>query len=226
MRSFNIVFSITTGASPSHTHASVISGKMLWGAARQCGIVPQDLWLGFNKWPFYQICFAFGWWICPNTTSLGHLGTPALRWLFCHVSKISVHFFPAVIGTILAGFCRWNVVVGSCRGRDVCRVPVSDCDLWQRKFYSWICLSTGWFLLQLSMRWRNTAKTQRKGYCVAGRMKEKRSSKDTRTFLRQHITGLHGIFFRKPGCPPWCLTLCVTWSGTQIMFSHLLIKCN
>lgn len=123
MRSFNIVFSITTGASPSHTHASVISGKMLWGAARQCGIVPQDLWLGFNKWPFYQICFAFGWWICPNTTSLGHLGTPALRWLFCHVSKISVHFFPAVIGTILAGFCQWNVVVGSCRGRDGCRGP-------------------------------------------------------------------------------------------------------
>lgn len=77
----------------------------------------------------------------------------------------------------------------------VVEVPVSGYDLWQRKFYSWICLSTGWFLLQLSMRWRNTATTQRKGYCVAGRVKGKKSSKATRTFLRQHITGLHGIFF-------------------------------
>lgn len=53
MRSFNIVFSVTPGTSPSHRHDSVISGKM-WGAAWQCGIVPQDLWLGFNKWPFIR----------------------------------------------------------------------------------------------------------------------------------------------------------------------------
>lgn len=199
---------------------------MLWGAARQCGIVPQDLWLGFNKWPFYQICFAFGWWICPNTTSLGHLGTPALRRLFCHVSKILVHFFPAVIGTILAGFCQWNVVVGSCRGRDGCRGPCEWLWFVAKKVLQLNLPQHGVVSSATQHEMRNTAKTQRKGYCVAGRVKGKRSFKATRTFLRQHITGLHGIFFRKPGCPPWCLTLCVTWSGTQTMFSHLLIKYN
>lgn len=123
MRSFKVVFSITIGMSPSHTHASVNSGKMLWGAAWQCGIVLQDSWLVFNKWPFIRICFAYDWWICPNTTSLGHLGTPAFGWLFCHVSKTSVHFFPALIGTILAESCQWNVVLGKCWGRDGCGSP-------------------------------------------------------------------------------------------------------
>lgn len=63
---------------------------------------------------------------------------------------------------------------------------------------------------------------------MAARVKGERSSKVTRTFLRKHIIRLHGIFlflsflFRKPGYTPWRRTLCVTWSGTETMFSHLL----
>lgn len=202
MRSFNIVFSVTTGASPSHTHASVISGKMLWGAARQCGIVPQDLWLGFNKWPFIRF-------VLPSAG--GYVPTQ-LHWdIWEHLlsdgfSVMSPRFLCISFQPWLAR--SWQdsadgmLLSGTAGGGMVGEVPVSGCDLWQRAFYSRICLSTGWFLLQLSMRWGNTAKTQRKGYCVATRVKGKRSSKATRTFLRQHTTGLHRIFSENLGARP------------------------
>lgn len=60
---------------------------------------------------------------------------------FLSVSRISVHFFPFLIGTVLAGSCGWNVVLGKPCGGGGGRglavdVLLSGCDLWHRMFYS------------------------------------------------------------------------------------------
>jgi hypothetical protein len=52
-----------------------------------------------------------------------------------------VHFFPFLIGTVLAGSCGWNVVLGKPCGGGGGRglavdVLLSGCDLWHRMFYS------------------------------------------------------------------------------------------
>lgn len=113
------------------------------GAAWQCGIVPWDLWPGFNKWTFIPFVFPWVGWYASTQTPGVCLGTPAFRLLFGRMSNISGHFFLLLIGTVLAVSHRWNVVLGNSWGGGLAMgVPVSSCDLWQRTFHSWICPST------------------------------------------------------------------------------------
>ena len=71
---------------------------------------------------------------------------------FCCVSNISWYIFPLLIGTVLAGSWRWNVVVGEPGGVGK-GSPGGSCDLWQRIFQGWICPSKAPTAAQRGMEW-------------------------------------------------------------------------
>ena len=105
---------------------------------------------------------------------------------FCCVSNISWYIFPLLIGTVLAGSWRWNVVVGEPGG--VGRgSPGSSCDLWQRMFQSWICPSKAPTAAQHGMEWwcQNLEKGEEGIMCHPGLRREKISFESYKNILKE-----------------------------------------
>lgn len=172
--------------------------------------------------------FFFPWvcWYASTQTPGGCLGTPAFRLLFSRMSNISGHFFPLLMGTVLAVSHRWNVVLGNSWGGGLAMgVPVSSCDLWQRTFHSWICPSTAPSATQHGMEQcgKNLERGEEGIVCQPGLRRGGRifqSYKNMPKKIYHWMTdGLSGIPSSNPDV---VLSLSGSWTETHIGF-HCLI---
>lgn len=121
--------------SKPHTYQCYQQGNVMRGDLTMWHC-PVGFMTRFQQMTFYLTSFSLGGLTHLSTGSRGRLATPAVRWLFCRVSKISGHLLPLLSGTVLAVSCTRNVVLGRPWGLLAVGVLVSSCDLWQRMFHS------------------------------------------------------------------------------------------